>query len=199
MSTTLLPGFQNTVHDAQRTFRNLLEALSHPGRPYSLQGNTVAPTGLTPGCAAACLTLVDLETTVWLQLTLPDATKSWLRFHTGCRFTSDPKAADFAVIETFSSAVDLNAFSWGSDEYPEKSTTLLMQVEGLSDGETKQLSGPGILGSLSFSPQLPTFFWAQWQSNNTAYPRGLDCFLFSQDSSAQDSVVGLSRTTQVLA
>jgi len=192
MSAAILPGFQNAVHDAQRAFRSLLEALSHPGRPYNPQVDITAPAGLTPICAAACLALVDIETVVWLQPSLPIAVRDWLRFHTGCRFATAPSNADFAVITAFSSEVDLDIFSWGSAEYPEKSTTLLVQIEGLTGGEPKQLSGPGILESLAFAPCLPVSFWTQWHQNNAAYPRGLDCFLF-----AQDAVVGLPRTTHV--
>jgi len=192
MSVAILPGFQNAVHDAQRTFRSLLEALSHPGRPYSFRVEVTAPAGLTPLCAAACLALVDIETVVWLQPSLPISVRDWLRFHTGCRFTADPSGADFAVITDLSSEVGLDAFSWGSAEYPEKSTTLLVQIEALSGGEVKRLSGPGILESLSFSPCLPARFWAQWNKNTAAYPRGLDCFLFTQGA-----VVGLPRTTHV--
>ncbi len=192
MSVAILPGFQNAVHDAQRTFRSLLEALSHPGRPYSFRVEITAPAGLTPLCAAACLALVDIETVVWLPPRLPISVRDWLRFHTGCRFTTDPSDADFAVVSDLASEADLDTFSWGSAEYPEKSTTLLVQIEGLTGGEPRQLSGPGILGSLAFAPRLPVGFWMQWRQNNAAYPRGIDCFLF-----AQDSVVGLPRTTHV--
>ncbi|EDX87252.1 phosphonate C-P lyase system protein PhnH [Synechococcus sp. PCC 7335] len=192
MSAAILPGFQDTVHDAQCTFKNLLEALSHPGRPYRLRVDITAPDGLTPICAAACLSLVDIETAVWLQPSLPTSVRNWLRFHTGCRFTTDPSEADFAVVANFSSEIDLSAFNWGSAECPERSTTLLVQVKGLDGGESKQLNGPGILGSLSFSPRLPAAFWKQWPENNTLYPRGLDCFMF-----AHDSVAGLPRTTHV--
>jgi alpha-D-ribose 1-methylphosphonate 5-triphosphate synthase subunit PhnH len=169
----------------------LLEALSHPGRPCNPQINITAPADLTPICAAACLALIDIETVVWLQPSLPTLVRDWLRFHTGCRFTTDPSKADFAVVAD-SSEVDLEAFSWGSAEYPEESTTLLVQVEDLIGGESKQLSGPGILESFSFAPKLSSTFWTRWQQNNATYPRGIDCFLFTPDS-----VVGLPRTTHV--
>ncbi|MEM6453033.1 MAG: phosphonate C-P lyase system protein PhnH [Cyanobacteria bacterium P01_D01_bin.105] len=199
MPATTLPGFKNAVHEAQRTFKSLLEALSHPAQPYSPNVNITPPAGLTPLCAAACLTLIDLETVVWLQPSLSTDVQNWLRFHTGCRFTQDPNSATFAVIETFSSEITLQGFNWGSAEQPEQSTTLLIQVKDIGSNEAvgspkiaspKVLSGPGILGKISFVPTLPETFWAQWPQNNAAYPRGLDCFLFTSDS-----VVGLPRTT----
>jgi len=190
LSTTTLPGFQTAVHEAQRTFRSLLEALAHPAQPYQPNIDITPPPGLTPTCAAACLTLMDLETVVWLQPSLSPDVKSWLRFHTGCRFTEDASLATFAIIETFSSNLALDAFNWGNAEEPEESTTLLIQVKDLTSGEPKTLSGPGILGNISFVPTLPDTFWEQWEKNNAAYPLGLDCFLFTHHS-----VVGLPRTT----
>ena len=189
MATTTLPGFSDSVHETQRMFKGLLEALAHPGQIYSPTVALAPPNGLTPLCAAACLTLMDLETTVWLQPSLPSSVKNWLRFHTGCRFSDSPAAATFAVISDAFSQPELKAFSWGSAEDPEKSTTLLIQVEDFSLGKAQQLSGPGIMKSVALAPALPEIFWHQWAHNHSAYPQGVDCFLFTQRS-----VVGLPRT-----
>lgn len=189
MATTTLPGFRDPVHDAQQTFRGLLEALAHPGQIYTPKINLSSTEGLTQICAAACLALLDLETTVWLQPNLPAAVSDWLRFHTGCRFTNNPKLATFAVIGDAFSQLELQAFSGGSAEDPEQSTTLLIQVEDFTSGAAYQLSGAGILGSVSLSPTLPETFWTQ--RNHDAYPQGVDCFLLTQQS-----VVGLPRTVR---
>ena len=192
MKTTTLSGFSDSVHEAQRMFKGLLDALAHPGQTYSPTVALNPPDGLTPLCAAACLTLIDLETTVWLQPSLPSGVKNWLRFHTGCRFSDSSAAATFAVIGDAFSQPDLRAFSWGSAEDPEKSTTLLIQVEDFDSGQAQQLSGPGILESVALAPALPETFWHQWVSNHSAYPQGVDCFLFTQRS-----VVGLPRTVRI--
>jgi alpha-D-ribose 1-methylphosphonate 5-triphosphate synthase subunit PhnH len=76
-----LPGFKNPVHDAQTTFRNLLEALANPGSQHQITALVEAPAGLNPACCAACLTLFDLETQVWLQPTIEAEVKNWLLFH----------------------------------------------------------------------------------------------------------------------
>lgn len=190
MATTTLPGFRDPVHDAQQTFRGLLEAIAHPGQAYTPKIDLSSPDGLTPICAAACLTLFDLETTVWLQPSLPATVRDWLRFHTGCRFTDSPKLATFAVISDAFSQPELQAFNWGSAEDPEQSTTLLIQVEDFVSGSVQQLSGAGVLGSVSLAPTLPETFCIQ--RNHDAYPQGVDCFLLTQRS-----VVGLPRTTRV--
>lgn len=185
-----LPGFQDAVHESQTTFRALLEAFAHPGRSCSIASSLTPPEGLSSACAAACLTLLDLETQVWLQPGLE--IESWLRFHTGCRFTHDPYQANFAVIGEVSRSPDLQAFYPGTPEYPEKSTTLLIQVEGLVGGEVVGLAGPGILGEKTIAPQLPTRFWQQWINNHRIYPLGVDVFLFDHVQ-----VIGLPRTTAI--
>lgn len=186
-----LPGFQDAVHDAQTTFRALLEALAHPGYLYPILPSPLTPpTGLTPACAAACLALLDLDTRVWLQPGLD--VEPWLRFHTGCRFTPHPQQADFAVIWDIHRSPDLQTFNSGSAEYPEASTTLLIQVKSWVDGAPVVLQGPGILGEKAIAPQLPVQFWQQWVTNHQAYPLGVDVFLLG----ATD-VMGLPRTTRL--
>lgn len=183
-------GFQNPVHQAQATFRALLEALAHPGCGYSLPSSLAPPGRLSPASAAACLTLLDLETQVWLQ---PDSEiESWLRFHTGCRLTRHPQQADFAVIWHGARSPDLQAFNPGTAESPEGSTTLLIQVESLMDGEGVVLQAPGILGKRAIAPRLPAHFWQQWSHNHQAYPQGVDVFLFDQTQ-----VMGLPRTVAI--
>lgn len=195
MLTTLLPGFENLTRDSQQTFRALLTALSEPGRAQEIVVPMTPPGELNAGCAAACLSLIDFETVVWLQPTQSSEVRDWLRFHTGCQFTEDERQADFAVIND---PVDLviKDFCWGSAETPEASTTLLIQVDfqegSAAIGSRMQLSGPGILRSRTVTWDLPAIFWQQWQGNYNAYPRGVDCFLFDQRR-----VLGLPRTVQI--
>ena len=189
---TQLTGFTNTIHDAQLTFRALLDALTRPGTVQT----TVAlapPTGLEPSCAAACLTLLDLETRVWLQPGFSEAVRSWLVFHTGCRFTDVPHTADFAVIWQLATAPDFAKFSWGTAEYPEASTSLLIQLPELTGGAAVTLQGPGIFHDVSVNLPLPVTVWQQWQTMTEEYPLGLDCWYF-----AQNQVVGLPRTAKLV-
>lgn len=192
--TTTLSGFKNAVHDAQQTFRGLLDALAHPGQLYTPKIDLEAPEGLMPLCAAACLTLFDWETVVWVQPTLPVAVRDWLRFHTGTRFTAEPQAATFAVINDAFSLPNLKLFNWGSAEDPEQSTTLLIQIKDFTASNQQTLSGPGILKTILHSPSVPETFWQQWRENHGAYPRGVDCFFLSEGA-----IAGLPRTTQALS
>jgi len=193
MLTTTTPGFRDRVHDAQQTFRTLLDALSCPGDVKAIAAALVPPHGLTPACAAACLTLLDLETRVWLQPGLDADVAGWLVFHTGCRFTPDPQNSDFALVWDLAQLPNLAAFNWGTAACPEASTTVFLQVEQLTDGIPVVLTGPGIWPERAIAPQLPEQFWPQWQHHSPAYPRGIDLFLFGQHD-----VMGLPRTSTLV-
>jgi len=177
----LSPGFANPVHDAQQSFRQLLEALSRPGQIRTLPASLTPPTGLTPACAAACLTLLDLETTVWLWPDCPPAVNTWLAFHTGVRRSPNPASAGFAVLDLTVEAPlpDLAQFSIGTPTDPESACTLLLQIPDLVNGPPVRLQGPGIPNTQTIAPQIPNGFWHWWAQNHAQYPLGTDVFLFS--------------------
>ncbi|MBE9044188.1 phosphonate C-P lyase system protein PhnH [Pleurocapsales cyanobacterium LEGE 10410] len=187
-----LPGFQDLIHDSQSTFRTLLDALSRPGTIHQITPRLTPPAGFNTGCAAACLTLLDLETLVWLQPGLDEKVKNWLLFHTGCRFTKDPSQADFAVIWDINHMPPLSQFKQGKPVDPEDSTILLVQTEAISESSLQQptLSGAGINGQITMPIDLADSFWQQWQKNHDSYPLGVDIYFF-----AHDKVVGLPRTS----
>ena len=87
----------------------------------------------------------------------------------------------------------LSGFALGTPEYPDRSTTLILQVETLADGRALTLSGPGIRETRGIAPQpLPGHFEMQWRENNALYPRGVDIIL-----AAPDAVACLPRTTRI--
>lgn len=189
--TPTIPGFADITQNSQQTFRALLTALSEPGKVKDIPCALPTPAELSLAFGAACLTLIDLETPVWLQPAFSEETKGWLRFHTGCQFTNNRKQANFALMKDLD-AMDLSAFSWGSAEAPEDSTTLLLQLNSLNDGEQVTLHGPGIQTQRHISPRLPQHFWQQWTLNHDSYPTGIDCFLFYENQ-----VMGLPRSVSV--
>ena len=188
-----LPGFQDLIHDSQTTFKVLLDALSRPGTINEITAELIPPSGLNVACAAACLTLLDLETKVWVQPFSKEA-RDWLLFHTGCRFTEDIKQADFAVINDLDNMPDLSQFKEGTPVYPEDSTTLLIMVRrqelDLPCDDYPTLSGAGIDGQIDLPINLPDSFWQQWQKNHDSYPLGVDIYFFFYRG-----VIGLPRTS----
>jgi alpha-D-ribose 1-methylphosphonate 5-triphosphate synthase subunit PhnH len=86
----LSPAFVDPVHDAQATFRALLQAMSSPGTtvalPVQLPGAQAA--GLCPALAALVLTLCDVDTPLHWPALSP-AGRAWLRFHVGAPLLGD--------------------------------------------------------------------------------------------------------------
>jgi alpha-D-ribose 1-methylphosphonate 5-triphosphate synthase subunit PhnH len=196
MIAALAPAFADPVHEAQAAFRAAMNAMARPGRVSPLECNLTPPGPLSAEAAAMALTLIDYETLVWLDapLAATDAVSDWLRFHTGARMTDDPSCADFALISDARSLPDFALFSSGREDYPDRSTTLIVQVESLSSGTTLTLSGPGIERTqlLRVEP-LPVDFVERAADNRHQFPRGVDLLFVSKSG-----VAGLPRSTLVV-
>jgi alpha-D-ribose 1-methylphosphonate 5-triphosphate synthase subunit PhnH len=190
----LSPGFAEPVLDAQRTFRAVLEALAHPGRVVPLEAALEPPAPLAPATAALCLALVDFETPIWLDAaTMAGAAARYLRFHCGAGIVAEPSDALFAVVADGTGLPPLDAFRLGSDEFPERSTTLFVQVEALTPGRGHRLSGPGIADYSRLDVAgLSERFWRDWQQNAALFPCGVDVVF-----TAGPRIAALPRSTRV--
>ena len=176
----LAPGFLSPTLDAQRTFRTILEAMAHPGRILPVCEPLQPPGPLSIGAAALCLTLLDFETSLWADSAVTRPALDWLRFHCGCKIAAQPWAADFALIASPGQIPSLVLFPAGEDEYPERSATLIVQVDGLSPQGGKRLSGPGIRDFTHLNAEgLPESFWEERQSQSSLYPLGVDILFVS--------------------
>ncbi|CAN5118528.1 phosphonate C-P lyase system protein PhnH [soil metagenome] len=189
-----LPAWDDPVHDAQTTFRCILKALSEPGLIQTLPTATNGPDPLGAACTALCLTLADLETPVWLDVEIhTPAVESFLRFHCGCPLASDPAQASFGILNLPTSELTLERFAQGSLEFPDRSTTLLIQVTSLDGGPLRVLAGPGIPGTRSMHVDgLPSDFNRIWTANAACFPLGVDLIFC-----CGNTIVGLPRTTQI--
>lgn len=190
----MLPGFADPVLDSQRVFRAVLDAMDHPGRVVEVPGYDTAPDPLHAATAAVCLTLADFETPVWLDSRASTLEAlAYLRFHCGCRLVDAPGQGRFSLISDPERMPPLTAFDLGSDEFPERSTTLLVQVEGLTAGRGRRLTGPGIkLEARLEARGLPDAFWQGLRHNHSLFPRGIDVLL-----TAGRRLAALPRTTAV--
>lgn len=174
----LLPGFADPVGDAQATFRAALDALAHPGRINQILAETGVPAGLSPAMTALLLTLVDVDTPLWLPESVSADAIAFLRFHCGCPIVPSPSLARFAAVPAGGKAPALSSCHQGDPAYPDLSTTLLIEVESLSEGEPAILSGPGIQSQQVLRVAgLPEGFWREWRINHQRFPLGVDVFL----------------------
>jgi len=180
-------AFPAPVLASQAAFRALMEALARPGTVKPLPPAAAAPSPLTATAAAVALTMLDYETPVWLDAPLAQRPQvaDWVRLHTGARVTSDPREAAFAFIADPVHAPAFDGFSLGTPEYPDRSATLVLQVEDFGSGQRLLLAGPGIADVRSFSARpLPPDFQNRIAANRALFPRGVDMILVSPDAVA---------------
>ena len=190
-----MAGFDDPVQGSQRVFRQVLDAMSHPGKIVRIQDLDDAPQPLNKSTAAICLSLVDFETPLWAdsEIASNGEAMNYLRFHCGCPVTQDPMEARTALISDAEPLAGFNRFNPGTDERPEMSTTLIVQVNALTQDGGLTLSGPGIETTRTLGVDgVSSAFWDAVCANNALFPRGVDLIL-----SADEHIVCLPRTTQV--
>ena len=190
-------GFADKVLSAQSTFRSVMDAMARPGSVQRITAAAGAPAPMMRGTAAIALTLFDHDTPLWLDPRMsgtPHVTK-WLKFHTGAPVIADSSICSFALIGDACALPGLDRFAFGSNEYPDRSTTLILQVESLTQGPTLELQGPGIDGSAVLQATIqPTDLFERLAINQALFPRGIDVVLVHDDT-----IVAIPRTTRVAA
>jgi alpha-D-ribose 1-methylphosphonate 5-triphosphate synthase subunit PhnH len=190
-------GFADKVLSAQSTFRSVMEAMARPGSVQRVTASVGTPPRMMRGTAALALTLFDHDTPIWLDAEMSETidVARWLKFHSGAPIVTDPSISAFALIADAAALPDLSAFALGSSEYPDRSTTLILQVKSLTQGPAYELRGPGIDGVavLNASFEQKDFF-DRLAINATLFPRGIDVVLV-----ADDAIVAIPRTTRLAA
>jgi alpha-D-ribose 1-methylphosphonate 5-triphosphate synthase subunit PhnH len=199
MTTTaeLPAGFADKVLSAQATFRSVMDAMARPGTVRRVTAGVGTPPSLMRGTAAVALTLFDHDTPIWLDRGMaatPEIAR-WLKFHGGAPVIDDCSVCSFALAGHGNELPAFDRFSLGSDEYPDRSTTLILQVESLNQGRAYELCGPGIDGTAILRASIaPDDLFERLAINATLFPRGLDVMLVHDDA-----VVAIPRTTRLVA
>jgi alpha-D-ribose 1-methylphosphonate 5-triphosphate synthase subunit PhnH len=190
-------GFADKVLSAQTTFRSVMDAMARPGSVHCITSAAGTLPGMMRGTAAIALTLFDHDTPIWLDARMSEASEvtKWLKFHTSAPVVSDPSICSFALIGNAAELPALDRFSFGTNEYPDRSTTLILQVESLREGLAFELRGPGIDGTAVLRARIhPLDLFARLAVNATLFPRGIDVVLV-----ADDAIVAIPRTTRLVA
>ena len=190
-------GFADKVLSAQSTFRSVMDAMARPGSVQRITASVGTPPGMMRGAAAIALTLFDHDTPVWLDAAM-SATSDvarWLKFHASAPVIEEPSIASFALIGDAENLPRLDRFAFGSSEYPDRSTTLILQVDSLTQGPAFELKGPGIDGTALLQAMIrPRDLFARLAVNEALFPRGIDVVLVHDDS-----IVAIPRTTRLVA
>ncbi|MDO8980412.1 MAG: phosphonate C-P lyase system protein PhnH [Afipia sp.] len=188
-------GFANPVLSSQSVFRSVMNALARPGSIQAIVDTVHAPSPLMQATAAVALTLFDHDTPIWLDNHFAgiSAISAWLRFQSDAPLTVDASLASFALIHRGALLPDFETFALGTPEYPDRSTTLVVQVDTLTEGPELVLCGPGIKGAASLrAGSMPSDFVERMQANRALFPRGVDVLL-----TCGSELVALPRSTHV--
>lgn len=189
-------GFADKVLSAQSTFRSVMDAMARPGSVQRIRPASGTPAPMMRGTAAIALTLFDHDTPVWLDraMSATPGVGNWLKFHTGAPVIADYTASSFAVVGNPHDIPSFDRLALGSNEYPDRSTTLIVQVDSLNAGPARVLIGPGIDGGAVLQASVPANLFEGLAINTVLFPRGIDVVLVHDDA-----IVAIPRTTRLAA
>ncbi|NTJ41077.1 phosphonate C-P lyase system protein PhnH [Agrobacterium larrymoorei] len=187
-------GFSDAVFQSQHVFKAVMDGMARPGTLKTIDIPIEPPAPLNIATGGLLLTLCDHDTPVWLSAPIARSmVASWIGFHTGAPLAVDKAEARFAVIELGCGFSSFDMFSQGTQEYPDRSTTLIIEVADFDSGREMVLSGPGIRDIASIRPSgLPDIFERLWSENRAVFPRGVDAIL-----TCGNSFICLPRTTRI--
>lgn len=188
----------DTIFDAQKHFRVLLDVMAKPGKIAYLERPHVRPPGkLYPATGLIAFALFNSDCSFAFVGNFPGESE-YIQVNTGAPMAL-LEEADFVLFPQPGRYYDrLPEVKTGIPEYPDQSATLLIQVDQLSKtpipgGLTLHLEGPGIDGhtQVSVAGILPEWLEAIRQANK-AYPLGIDVFWIDR----HQGICGLPRTTR---
>ena len=148
--------------------------MSRPGHVLAAGRGLQAPSPLDPATGAVLLTLADAEMPVRIDPAFAAASE-WVVFHSGAPLRAASEGACFVVTPDMP---DLAALPCGTDDDPEESATVILQVAGLRSGRRLRFTGPGLETPMQVAIDgLPAHFTSAWAANHALFPRGVDLIL----------------------
>jgi alpha-D-ribose 1-methylphosphonate 5-triphosphate synthase subunit PhnH len=157
------------------TFRAIVQALDNPGTMVHLESQNDPPLPLHSASAAVIEALVHPETPVWTDLNWNSPPADWLHTVCGGSLVTEPCMAAFALVTQPYCMPSLLQFCLSQEERADISTTLLLQVKGLSVQHGQTLTMPGMHRKLRIAPSgLPDQFWSEWENRRLQHTLGMD-------------------------
>ena len=187
-------GFNECVHEAQAGFRAIMAAMAAPGTIQAVPALT-PPAPMNSGAGLVALTLCDPDTPVWLDAEMAASTAvcEWLSFHSGAPLVAEKNLSSFCFLSSPERIACIGTMQQGTQEYPDRSATVIVQVKGFADNPDWVLTGPGIRDEVSFRPLgLGNEYLTVWAENAAKFPRGVD-IIFATDK----ALAALPRTTRI--
>ena len=124
-------GFADMSVQAARVFRAIHDGDGAAGPDHRGRGGRPPPP-LSPAAGAVILTLCDPDTPLHLagEHDTP-AIRDWIAFHAGAPPAGRGGCAHFAV-GTWEALLPLDGYRIGTPEFPDRSATLLVEMDGLA-------------------------------------------------------------------
>lgn len=179
---------------AAHDFRAILDAFAKPGQQVTVPQVADKPAALQSASVVLALDLCDYQSPVWLSPRINHHdVRSFLRFHTGAPIVANPLEAHFAFADCEEFAQHFRTFNKGSDEYPDRSVTLVLQATSFEAPQRVRLEGPGIkshaeLAVAGFGPRE----WDLLSDDLILFPLGVDVAFVSETK-----LIGLPRSTRI--
>jgi alpha-D-ribose 1-methylphosphonate 5-triphosphate synthase subunit PhnH len=188
-------GFTDMVSESQASFRTVMDAFSYPALAQDFSARASAWGAMPATMVTLLLTLVDQDTAIWLDkpYSEDDELRACIAFYCGAPIFAEPARAAFAFISDAARIGDFAQFAQGDPDFPDRSTTLVVQTGGLESGP-HMFSGPGVREPRAFGADgLVADFSAQWRMNRRSFPLGVD-LIFVTDA----KIVALPRSLRLL-
>ncbi|WP_373492691.1 phosphonate C-P lyase system protein PhnH [Aquiflexum sp.] len=183
------------IFDAQFHFRQLMEAMSRPGKICKLEHNAISPPeDMHPGAALIGFALLNADVSFYHK----GSAAEYLRFNTSSELAA-PADADFIFIKGTDEPQMIRAAKIGTDNYPETNATTIIEVLEINntnhdEGLNLCLSGPGVLGSKEVNIRgLHEDLLEEIRVKNEEFPLGVDCILVDKSG----NVCCLPRTCKI--
>lgn len=189
----IVKGLDSSVHEAQQIFRLLMDAMAKPGLVVEVPSD-VQFGEVSAAVTQLLLTLSDNSTPCFLSQRYlnDDHFVENFRFHCAAPITQTRELADFALISG-EEATTFCGFAMGEGSYPDKSASIIIEVDSLESGIECLLTGPGIQTSSSANIKgLSDELLMALISGRGTFPQGVDLYL-----SSGHQIMAIPRTTRI--
>jgi alpha-D-ribose 1-methylphosphonate 5-triphosphate synthase subunit PhnH len=188
----------DTIHDAQKHFRIILDTTARPGKILRFDDISITtPDGLCRASALIGFALLNADVSFYLDDYNEEATQ-YLVVNTASSKTAASEA-DFLFISGLEGISPIREAKTGTPQYPEGGATIIVEVEKISsdifpNALSLALSGPGILGQKTvYAKGLDTAMLEEIQIKNQEFPLGVDVIVVDP----QDMLFCIPRTTKI--
>lgn len=181
------------IHDIQNGYRKVLDSISRPGDYVNLKNESKS---LESVLMFLAVMLLDGEVSFSLVGNHSEELSKKIIQFTYSKI-DDYKEADYIFIREDVSDIEklkiIKDCKSGTLIDPQKSATLIIQVEDLKVGERVSLKGPGIRGSKEIVIPLSKAIINERRNKNIEFPLGVDLVIIDKKL----DIISIPRTTEI--